>query len=236
MSESFNGYHVWLGIPPNEQPPNHYRLLGIAAFETDLDVIDHAADRQMSHVRTFQAGRHGALSQQILNELAAARVCLLNPEKKSSYDAQLRSQIGMAASVSSLPLGKPLPVAQPIAIPAAPPVGRAIVKSSIATAGQPVIPVPDQDEAEIEVDLPAVPDLSSIPLERGSSLRTKRASFNRSSSWQRQVGMAIVGIVALASFWLLYHFAHSLASGDLWKLFSMDENTGKKPPSSSSGP
>ena len=25
-------YHVWLGIPPEEQPPNHYRLLGIASL------------------------------------------------------------------------------------------------------------------------------------------------------------------------------------------------------------
>ena len=79
MSESFNAYHVWLGIPPQEQPPNHYRLLGIALFERDLDVIDHAADRQMAHVRTFQSGRNAALSQQLLNELAAARICLLNP-------------------------------------------------------------------------------------------------------------------------------------------------------------
>src|SRR5204863_3101805 len=74
MSDSFNGYHVWLGIPVNEQPPNHYRLLGISIFETDRDVIEHAADRQMAHVRTFQSGRHGSLSQQILNELAAASV------------------------------------------------------------------------------------------------------------------------------------------------------------------
>ena len=31
----FNAYHKWLGIPPEEQPPNHYRLLGIALFEKD---------------------------------------------------------------------------------------------------------------------------------------------------------------------------------------------------------
>ena len=60
ISDTFNGYHVWLGIPPAEQPPNHYRLLGITVFETDADVIDHSADRQMAHVRTFQSGKHGA--------------------------------------------------------------------------------------------------------------------------------------------------------------------------------
>ena len=93
MSDTFNGYHVWLGIPANEQPPNHYRLLGIAVFETDLDVIDHASDRQMAHVRTFQSGRHQALSQQILNELANARLCLLNAARKAEYDEQLRGKL-----------------------------------------------------------------------------------------------------------------------------------------------
>ena len=38
MPESFDPYHRWLGIPPREQPPNHYRLLGIDLFEADADV------------------------------------------------------------------------------------------------------------------------------------------------------------------------------------------------------
>lgn len=119
MSGTFNGYHVWLGIPPNEQPPNHYRLLGIAGFETDLDVIDHAADRQMAHVRTFQSGQHGALSQQILNELSAARLCLLTPEKKAAYDEQLRATLSATQVVAAVPIGKALPVARPVAAVAA---------------------------------------------------------------------------------------------------------------------
>ena len=55
VSEAFDPYHVWLGIPPEEQPPNHYRLLGVALFEGQADVIDTAADRQMGHLRTFQS-------------------------------------------------------------------------------------------------------------------------------------------------------------------------------------
>ena len=42
-STGFDPYHKWLGIPPEEQPPNHYRLLGLPPFEADLDVIDAAA-------------------------------------------------------------------------------------------------------------------------------------------------------------------------------------------------
>ena len=43
MSENFNPYHKWLGIPHNHQPPNHYRLLGIEDFELapeDMDALN----------------------------------------------------------------------------------------------------------------------------------------------------------------------------------------------------
>ncbi|MGM0489969.1 MAG: hypothetical protein ACQESR_24835, partial [Planctomycetota bacterium] len=87
--EPFDPYYHWLGIPPDEQPPHHYRLLGIKLFEANRSVIQNAADRQMAHLRTFQAGPQGPASQKLLNEVAAARVCLLSAEKKAAYDAQL---------------------------------------------------------------------------------------------------------------------------------------------------
>ena len=48
----------------------------------------------MGHLRTFQLGQHAALSQRLLNEVAAARLCLLNPHKKREYDEQLRQEAG----------------------------------------------------------------------------------------------------------------------------------------------
>src|SRR5437016_4429115 len=42
MPEEFDAYRKWLGIPPEDQPPHHYRLLGIAPFEDDPDVIQNA--------------------------------------------------------------------------------------------------------------------------------------------------------------------------------------------------
>jgi hypothetical protein len=94
MSNSFDAYHKWLGIPPEEQPPTHYRLLGLRAFESDPDVIEGAADRQMSHIRSFQTGKHAVLSQQLLNELSAAKLCLLHRKQKAAYDAALRAAAG----------------------------------------------------------------------------------------------------------------------------------------------
>jgi tetratricopeptide (TPR) repeat protein len=90
----FDPYHKWLGIPSSEQPPNHYRLLGISLFESDPDVIDAAANRQMSYIQGFANSEHGALSQRILNELAEARLCLLDTQRKGEYDEALRRKLG----------------------------------------------------------------------------------------------------------------------------------------------
>jgi len=93
MSEPFDPYHTWLGIPPQEQPPHHYRLLGIDALEHREDVIAHAADRQMIYLRTFHSKTMPDVAERMLNEVAAARLCLLNADKKSLYDAQLRARL-----------------------------------------------------------------------------------------------------------------------------------------------
>ena len=220
MSDSFNGYHVWLGIPPNEQPPNHYRLLGIAAFETDLDVIDHAADRQMAHVRTFQSGRNGGLSQQILNQLAAARVCLLNTQRKKAYDEQLRAKL--ASGVAAVPVGKAVPVAQPAAAAVIP---RAEPAASIAEpAAKPL------DDDEIEVDVSPAPLARAVleddELAPGSSQFSSPAieirpvpkrPINRDASLQRALVYLFMGVAILVVVMVLYGMVSNMVSGTDWK-------------------
>jgi WD40 repeat protein len=98
MSEQFDPYYTWLGIPPSEQPANHYRLLGITEFEDNESVISHAADRQMAHLRSLQMGKYARDAQRLLNELSAARVCLLNAAKKREYDEQLRGRQSAVAA------------------------------------------------------------------------------------------------------------------------------------------
>lgn len=118
MPENFDPYYEWLGIPPKDQPPNHYRLLGIEVFEPNLNVIERAADRQMGHVRTFQSGKHSRASQELLNRLSAAKVCLLNPQKKAEYDTELRAALAPARDL--LPEEIPLDPALLIPTPADP--------------------------------------------------------------------------------------------------------------------
>jgi hypothetical protein len=48
MAEAFDPYHRWLGIRPEEQPANHYRLLGLALFEDNVEAIRDAAAQRMS--------------------------------------------------------------------------------------------------------------------------------------------------------------------------------------------
>ena len=89
----FDPYHKWLGIPPEEQPPNHYRLLGLQVFESNPEVILAAVMRQSAHLKTYQLGQHAALTQKLLNEVSAAKVCLLDPQRKAAYDARLRKEL-----------------------------------------------------------------------------------------------------------------------------------------------
>jgi hypothetical protein len=114
MAESFDPYRKWLGIAPEDQPPNHYRLLGISLFESDPDVIDNAATRQMTHVRAFQASKHAALSQRILKELTIAKLCLLTPERKEAYDHQIRTRLAVEGKA---PVDALLPQSAPPAEP-----------------------------------------------------------------------------------------------------------------------
>lgn len=93
MSEPFDPYYRWLGIPPKEQPPNHYRLLGIELFESNRDVIDSVASRHMGYLQEITDGPHVREAQQLLNELATARRCLLDPKKKAAYDAELKTKL-----------------------------------------------------------------------------------------------------------------------------------------------
>ena len=90
QESSFDPYHKWFGIPPQHQPPNHYRLLGLEKFESDREVIQAAAEQRMAHLQNYKIGPQSELSQRLLNEVARAKVCLLNPSSKFAYDEELR--------------------------------------------------------------------------------------------------------------------------------------------------
>jgi hypothetical protein len=89
----FDPYVEWLEIPPELCPPNLYDLLGVPPFSSDPDVIEQAFEIRLKHVRTFQTGPRGKHTQDLLNELAQARLRLLNDQARAEYDRSLRGKI-----------------------------------------------------------------------------------------------------------------------------------------------
>jgi predicted flap endonuclease-1-like 5' DNA nuclease len=184
MSE-FDPYLKWLGIRETARPINHYRLLGLDLFEDDPDVISMAADRQMAHVRSYQNGPNGDLSQQLLNELARARRCLLVRGKKVQYDAQLRAKLESRSTVSKGP-------------PSAPPMARQVVRTA-PTQPNPTLN-PNAGSSESPSVKPAVvpasvPSSSGLGIQADVNARANSKRRERKRMWWGMFGW-ISGAVA----------------------------------------
>ncbi len=91
--KEFDPYQQWFGIPLNEQPPDHYRLLGIPRFTEGPELIENAANQRLAYLRTVQAGQQTGELQRLLSEVLAARFCLLSPTHKAAYDRWLSQRI-----------------------------------------------------------------------------------------------------------------------------------------------
>ncbi len=193
MAEQFNPYRKWLGIAPEEQPPNHYRLLGINLYEADGDVIQDAADQQMSHVQRHKLGPHGARSQKLLNELSAAKLCLLKPDQKAEYDRHLREQQAArnrpAAAPNSAPASAP---GQPAVSPSLP-----VESLSRPTVMQPVPlrPLPASGAAHDSVA--AAPDYA-LPVTLSRAGKGRRTSSKASKASLLVGGAVAAGLAVLA--------------------------------------
>jgi hypothetical protein len=90
MSDEFDPYQKWLGIAREEQPPNFYRLLTLKTLEPNPAVIDATSAKLRAYLEARSKGTNAAHAMRLLEEVAAARVCLLDPAKKAEYDAALR--------------------------------------------------------------------------------------------------------------------------------------------------
>ena len=89
MADDFDPYEKWLAIPPRDQPPNHYRLLGLRLGEDNPQVIADAAHWKAVIVGTCASGPHGDHVPRLLDQIEAARTCLLDQAARAAYDASL---------------------------------------------------------------------------------------------------------------------------------------------------
>lgn len=82
-------YRDWLGIPEGPRPPGHYELLRLVPFEDDEEKIRSYYRKLNAHVRKYASGQYSVQSQELLNELAKAMLCLTDPARKREYDEGL---------------------------------------------------------------------------------------------------------------------------------------------------
>ena len=82
-------YREWLQIADTERPLNHYQLLRLKRFEDDVAKIRSHYRKMNAHVRKYATGDFAAESQELLNELAKAMLCLTDSSRKQQYDESL---------------------------------------------------------------------------------------------------------------------------------------------------
>jgi hypothetical protein len=86
-------YKEWLGIPEGPRPPDHYALLRLVQFEDDVAKIRKNYKKLNGAVRKYATGQYAAESQELLNELARAMLCLTDAERKVEYDREQGREI-----------------------------------------------------------------------------------------------------------------------------------------------
>lgn len=82
-------YKEWLGIPEGDRPPDYYTLLRCVKFEDDTTKIESNYKKLNGVVRKYATGQYLKPSQDLLNELARAMLCLTDPGAKREYDQSL---------------------------------------------------------------------------------------------------------------------------------------------------
>ena len=97
MAEDF--YTQWLDVPPGKRPPDYYALLGVQRFCRDLDAVERAARAQLRRLDGYALhpdwDTRNAV-QDMMNEVARARMCLVYPDKRAAYDEDLAKKLGVA--------------------------------------------------------------------------------------------------------------------------------------------
>jgi hypothetical protein len=82
-------YKEWLGIPEGVRPPDNYTLLRLVQFEDDIEKVRANYRKLNAHVRKYASGQYLVRSQELLNEMAKAMLCLTDPDGKREYDLSL---------------------------------------------------------------------------------------------------------------------------------------------------
>jgi hypothetical protein len=82
-------YKDWLGVQETNRPLNYYQLLKLKPFEDNPAVIRDNYRKLNTLIRKYASGDYIVESQNLLNELAKAMLCLTDSSRKLEYDTSL---------------------------------------------------------------------------------------------------------------------------------------------------
>jgi hypothetical protein len=95
----------WLGLKPEDWPPNHYTLLGLEPGDEDTARIEQRVHERMARLRCYQVCNPEQATE-AMNRLAQAFLCLTDPKTKKNYDAGLLSVMGSMTHTVTPPAAK----------------------------------------------------------------------------------------------------------------------------------
>lgn len=147
MEKPVDPYADWLSIPTAQRPLNNYQLLGVGPFESRAELIEQAADRQIERLQKFMQGEQRLVAKRVMFELESAKLCLLDPEKKRTYDAALQEPTGAVRHTE----GGARATVREAAAPPLPPI-------TVLSPGTPLGP---PSSAEVRLGFPSIVDDSA---------------------------------------------------------------------------
>jgi hypothetical protein len=162
---------TWLGLPPGDWPPDHYRLLGLEPGESDCARIEQCVHQRLEAVRRYQV-KHPDLVTEAMNRLAQAYVCLTDPEARRAYDARFgRPPVNGTKPAPAAPTirvrpslitPRPAPLT-PVPAPPPEPPPPPVIESPPPAAAEPPPPLALPSLPPLPVAIPAPP--VAIPVE-----------------------------------------------------------------------
>ncbi len=91
-------YAEFLDLPSGDRPPHYYQLLLLELFCSHPERIQHASRKQFRRIKPFEDHPDHQIRQSvqdIMTQIATARVVLCNHAKKQDYDQALAEQLGI---------------------------------------------------------------------------------------------------------------------------------------------
>ena len=91
-------YAEFLDLPLGDRPPHYYELLELEIFCAQRERIEHAVRKQFRKIKPYQDHpdrRMREAIQDMMNQIASARVTLSNFDHKEAYDCELAERLGI---------------------------------------------------------------------------------------------------------------------------------------------